>query len=82
MRGPERCIGRSAWKVAFPRRPCLPTGELYFVNEAGVTYVVNADTTYELLATNDLDEETLASPAVTDGAIFLRTAEHLWRIGE
>jgi outer membrane protein assembly factor BamB len=66
----------------FSASPVFADGKVYFVNEAGVTYVVNADTTYELLATNDLDEETLASPAVMDGAIFLRTAEHLWRIGK
>jgi len=25
---------------------------------------------------------TLASPAVDDGTLYLRTASHLWRIGE
>ena len=28
---------------------------------------------------NDLKEKTLASPAVADGALFIRTANHLWR---
>ena len=66
----------------FSASPVSAEGQLYFQNEAGVTFVVKADTTYELLASNDLEERTLASPAVTDGAIYLRTESHLWRIGK
>ena len=35
-------------------------GRIYFQNEAGTTYVVKAGTVYELLATNDIEERTLA----------------------
>jgi hypothetical protein len=52
------------------------------LSEEGVTYVVAADTKYRLLATNDLGERALASPAVDDGALYIRTASHLWRIGD
>jgi hypothetical protein len=45
-------------------------------------YVVKADEEYELLATNELGERSLASPAVDDGALYLRTESHLWRIGK
>jgi len=57
-------------------------GRIYFQNEDGTVYVVRADKTYELLATNELGERSLASPAVTDGALILRTENHLWRIAE
>jgi outer membrane protein assembly factor BamB len=66
----------------FSASPVFAEGRVYFQNEAGVTYVVKANTTYELLATNGLEERTLASPAVADGALFLRSESHLWRIGE
>jgi hypothetical protein len=33
------------------------------------------------MAENPLDDYTLASPAISDGQIFLRTAGHLWAIG-
>ena len=56
--------------------------QVYFQNEAGTTYVVKADTEFELLSTNELNERALASPAVSDGALFLRTESHLWRISE
>ena len=32
------------------------------------------------LAENDLGERSLASYAVTDGALFIRTDKHLWKI--
>lgn len=66
----------------FSASPVFAEGRIYFQNEAGVTYVVQAAPTFQLLATNDLQERTLASPAITDGAIFLRSESHLWRIGE
>ncbi|MEX0613568.1 MAG: PQQ-binding-like beta-propeller repeat protein [Pirellulales bacterium] len=65
----------------FSASPVFAEGRIYFPNEAGVTYVVKAGTTFELLATNDLQERTLASPAVTNNAIFLRSELYLWRIG-
>jgi hypothetical protein len=37
---------------------------------------------YELLAKNPLGEKVFASPAFSDGDIFIRGAKHLWCIGE
>lgn len=56
-------------------------GRIYFQNEEGVSTVLQAGKTFEVLAKNDLGERTLASPAVADGVIFLRSKPHLWRIG-
>ena len=64
----------------FSASPFAAEGRVYFQNEAGVGFVVKAGKTYELLATNDLSERTLASPAVADGALFLRSETHLWKI--
>jgi outer membrane protein assembly factor BamB len=65
----------------FSASPVLAEGRVYFLNEEGTAYVVKADKEYELLATNELGERSLASPAVGDGALYLRTESHLWRIG-
>jgi outer membrane protein assembly factor BamB len=65
----------------FSASPVCAQGRIYFQNEEGTTYVVKASTDYELLATNELGERALASPAIDQGAIFLRTESHLWRIG-
>lgn len=66
----------------FSASPICVEGRLYFQNEEGVGTVLKAGKTFEVLAKNDLGERTLASPAVTDGAIFLRSKSQLWRLGK
>jgi outer membrane protein assembly factor BamB len=65
----------------FSASPVVVGDRIYFQNETGIGYVVKASKTYELLATNELGEKSLASYAVTDGALFIRTESHLWKIG-
>jgi hypothetical protein len=43
--------------------------------------VVEAGREFKLVATNDLGERTLASPAISGGLIFLRTDNRLFAIG-
>lgn len=57
-------------------------GHLHFTDEAGKTTVVAAGTEFDEVAVNDLGERTLASPAVDDGVLYVRTAKALYRIGE
>ena len=64
----------------FSASPVFAEGRVYFQNEAGVGYVVKAGKKFELLAENDLGERSLASYAVVDGALFIRTERHLWKI--
>jgi outer membrane protein assembly factor BamB len=64
----------------FSASPTLAEGKIYLVNETGTTYVVAASGDYELLATNQLDGRTLATPALVDHTIFLRSDTHLYRI--
>ncbi len=74
VRWSERLAGN------FSSSPVAAEGRIYFQNEAGVAFVVKASSTYELLATNDLGEKTLASPAVADGTLFIRGEGHLFKI--
>jgi outer membrane protein assembly factor BamB len=53
-------------------------GRIYAVNEYGIVYVVAADDTFRSLATNDMQERTLATPAIAEGDIFLRTETQLY----
>jgi outer membrane protein assembly factor BamB len=62
--------------------PVLADGKIYFTNEDGLTTVVKAGPTFEILAENPLNDYVLSSPAVSDGQIFIRTATHLWAIGK
>jgi outer membrane protein assembly factor BamB len=65
----------------FSASPVLAEGRIYFQNESGTTYVVKAGKTYELLATNDIEERTLATLVPANDAVFIRSESHLWRIG-
>ena len=62
--------------------PVLAGGRIYFQNEAGVTTVIAPGAEFDVLARNRLDGSTLASMAVSDGALFVRTDTHLYRIEE
>lgn len=65
----------------FSASPVFADGKIYFQNEEGFGYIVKASKTFELIAKNDLADRTLASPAVVDNSIILRSASFLWRIG-
>ena len=60
--------------------PLSADGKIYFQNVEGTGFVVRAGTRYELLARNALEEKTLASYAVSDAALFIRTEKRLYRI--
>lgn len=62
--------------------PVAGDGKIYFAGETGETVVLEAGRTPRVLARNDLGERTIASPAISDGQIFVRTDEHLIRIGD
>ena len=47
-------------------------GKVYFLSRAGKCTVMAAKPTFEKLASNELDDETTATPAVADGRIYLR----------
>jgi outer membrane protein assembly factor BamB len=62
--------------------PVVADGRVYVTNEDGVTSVFAAGAKFELLAENPLADYTLSSPAISQGQIFIRTAEHLFAIGK
>jgi outer membrane protein assembly factor BamB len=66
----------------FSASPVYADGRIYFQNEAGAGFVVKRGKTFTLLAQNDLAERTLASYAVADNTLFIRSESNLWRVGE
>jgi outer membrane protein assembly factor BamB len=59
----------------------LADGNFYVTDQSGDTHVFAARPEFELISTNRLNEHTNASPAISDGDIFIRTYQHLWCIG-
>ena len=60
--------------------PVFADGRIYVLSEEGVTTVFAPGKQFKALATNRLDGRTLASMAISDGAIFVRSSTHLYRI--
>jgi len=58
-----------------------PDGRIYFAS-AGTSVVIEAGDTLNVLATNELGDPSKASPAVSDGALYLKGAKYLYRISE
>ena len=65
----------------FSASPVAADGKIYFVSETGETIVMEAGRIPTVLARNDLGERTIASPAISDGQIFIRTDDHIFCIG-
>jgi outer membrane protein assembly factor BamB len=61
--------------------PVLVGDRVYVTNQSGDTHVVRASPKFELLASNPVGEYSNSTPAVSDGAIYLRTHKSLWCIG-
>ena len=53
-----------------------------FTAAAGTILVVAPGREFKVLATNDMEEEISASPAVSNGVLYLRTFDALYAIGE
>jgi len=62
--------------------PVAADEKVYVVSQAGKISVLKAAGNWEVLATNDLAEECFATPAITDGRIYLRTKTKLYCFGE
>ncbi len=61
--------------------PVLADGRLYLVSDRGTVTVVKAGDAFEVLARNELGEPIIASPAISDNALYIRSSGHLWAFG-
>jgi outer membrane protein assembly factor BamB len=55
-------------------------GRLYFTSEGGTIHVVQAGPEYKLLASNSMGNPCLATPAITDEMLIVRTSKHVYGI--
>ena len=80
----DAVTGEERWQERvggnFSASPTLADGRIYLLDEDGATTVIAPGRKFELLATNKLDGRTLATPAMVDDTILLRTDTHLYRI--
>jgi outer membrane protein assembly factor BamB len=78
--------GKPVWRQRlggiFFASPVAGDGKIYMVSETGETFVLRAGRNAEILAKNELDERMLASPAISNGHLFLRSDGTLFCIGD
>ncbi len=90
-RGTLTCFDARSGKIRFSER--LPGGgftaslvsdgkSLYITSETGKIWVVQAGTEYSELATNELNDNCLATPAIARGNLYFRTQHALIAIGD
>jgi outer membrane protein assembly factor BamB len=71
-----------ATREGFSSSPVAVGDKLFFTNDRGQTFVVEAGRTFKLLHVNELNAQVLASPALVDGVWYWRTDKELLAIGK
>ena len=61
--------------------PVGADGKVFVISQDGTVSVVSAAGTWEILAVNALGDEVLATPAISDGRIYIRTKSMLYAFG-
>jgi outer membrane protein assembly factor BamB len=81
----DAVTGKQVWRHrlggVFFASPVAGDGKIYLVSETGETFVMRAGRTPEVLAKNDLKERFIASPAISQGRLFLRSDRTLFAVG-
>lgn len=68
--------------ATFTASPVAVDGKILMTSEDGDTFVIKAGPQHEVLVTNSIEEPVFASPAISNGMIFIRGARHLYCIGK
>ncbi len=84
--GIVRCFdapsGRLHWseriKGEYRASPIVAEGRVYFLSMKGLATVISASPRYDRLTENQLQDATVASPAVSDGKIYIRGRRWLY----
>jgi outer membrane protein assembly factor BamB len=74
--------GRVPVPASFSASAVAFDGKIFLTSEDGDTFVIKAGPVHEVIRTNSLGEPILASPAISQGRIFIRGARHLYCISE
>lgn len=69
-------------KGPFSATPIANGSFLYCVNEKGLLQVVNVESQGEVVGELDLKKTILSTPAVANGALFIRSDGKLWKLGK
>ena len=81
----DGATGKKVWQERiggiYTASPIVADGKIYLLNESGETVVLRPGREPHILARNPLEVRTVASPAVSNKQIFIRSDTHLFCIG-
>ena len=60
--------------------PLFADGKIYIQSEEGPAFVLKPGKTFEKPSETGIPERTLASYAIGDSSLFIRTEQHLYRV--
>jgi outer membrane protein assembly factor BamB len=66
----------------FSGSPVAADGCIFLPGEDGDVFVVQAGPTFKILATNSVPEPLMATPAISDGVLYIRGRDHLYAVAE
>lgn len=72
---------RLGQRVYYFASPVVADGKIYFCSYLGVVVVVQAGDQFKILAQNIIGERIKATPALVDGKVYLRAADHIMAFG-
>jgi outer membrane protein assembly factor BamB len=78
--GEEHYRKRIPGAGGFSASPMAHNGHVYFIDQRGRTAIIEAGSKLSVVASNDLNEMTWASPAVAGDRLLVRTVDHLYCI--
>ncbi len=79
--GKQTKQGRLSSRGDFYSSPVAGDGKVYFASSEGDVSVVSAQPKWREIGHTQFDEEIYATPALLDGRVYLRTANHLYCYG-
>jgi outer membrane protein assembly factor BamB len=68
--------------AAFTASPWAYDGKIFCLSEDGDTFVIQAGPEFKVIGKNSVDEMCMATPAIANGSLVLRTASKLYRIAD
>lgn len=68
--------------IGFTASPVAGDGKIYFSSETGEVHVLEATTQRVIAAVNPMGEPLMATPAISEGNIFIRGQHHLFCVGK
>lgn len=82
----KAATGEVLWRerlgAKFSASPVWADGKIYFLAENGKMTIIEEGPTFKVVAQNELGEKCCASPAISQGNLFIRTDKAIYCIGK